>query len=98
MVLTIDARKVGEVYVKLAKYMLSVKPILFSRGRGTVSVFPLLDELKNSLSLLCYAESSTQISYPKRESTNISANKTSVSFGLTFLQGNINKYQMISLP
>lgn len=49
MVLTIDARKVGEVYVKLAKYMLSVKPI------------------------------------PKRESTNISANKTSVSFGLTFL-------------
>lgn len=28
MVLTMDARKVGEVYLKLAKYMFRVKPTL----------------------------------------------------------------------
>lgn len=37
IVFTIDARKVGEVYLRLAKYMFSVKPTLPLSEHATLS-------------------------------------------------------------
>lgn len=75
--LVIDVMNVGDVYFKLAKYMLSVKlALVFSSAAKTISSFSLCNILNH---MYCSA-------YPSRDSTNISKNKGSVIFGLAFLQ------------
>jgi hypothetical protein len=89
-VLFIEATKVGEVYFKLAKYMLIVKLVLAFVKRENCKSFPFLTKTKNFVSFCFMLKHMDCPSYPRRESTNISRNNTIVSFGLAFLQENEN--------